>query len=618
MKIAFVCPCNGISGGLLVVYRQAHALSESGHNVHIIFSDDVFGKTVKCYPNFQLPTSYLTEVLESNEFFDVVISTWWRTFYEMFAVKARRFLYFVQSDERRFFPEQSRFIPWVEASYRAKGVGYITEARWIQKRLLEEFGTSSEYAPNGIDNSLFNAQGRDRRNEPLTLLIEGPIDQSFKRMPQTYRVADRLRKAFPGTRIILVTSQRTAEMDDWQIDEIHEKVPFEQMAQIYRTSDILLKLSSVEGFVGPPLEAMACGCVSVVTRATGFDEYLVNEMNSLLVDIDDFEGAYQAGLRLMKSSDLREKLRSAGLVTAQNMDWRTRTSRFESALHLLVSKSTDSVGREDCFNLALSHLAVLDKYGLGWERRTPGDIQIFRKTAPLKVYVLFQTIHRAREWHAQFDAELRDMDTVIWCHFEKTQLALLEEEIRFLPGTFENRFIALNDKFLKFVSADMFADRLKDVRALVSIVCDEAVLPTGYLKWGRDLFDLHPTSSVAVPFFMDERGNLRPKESDLRLGSLFRRNTVPPYSIFRPSTLKDEDFIEFGVSRHSAFWDLWMTLKVRGGLFSRYLVNGRGATVDESRGIDSLLVQSKLILRGDFLKLFFLAIRRKFFELFNS
>ncbi len=65
------------------------------------------------------------------------------------------------------------------------------------------------------------------------------------------------------------------------------KIPVESTPVIYRSCDVLLKLSKVEGMFGPPLEMFHCGGTAITYDVTGSEEYLVSGRNSLVVPMDD-------------------------------------------------------------------------------------------------------------------------------------------------------------------------------------------------------------------------------------------------------------------------------------------------------------------------------------------
>jgi len=96
------------------------------------------------------------------------------------------------------------------------------------------------------------------------------------------------------------------------------KSQFTEMKKIYSSCDILLKLSRVEGFFGPPMEMMACGGAVVVGRVTGYDEYITDGFNALVVDPLDVQAASDAVKRLIEDKALYSKLVANGKVLLLN------------------------------------------------------------------------------------------------------------------------------------------------------------------------------------------------------------------------------------------------------------------------------------------------------------
>jgi hypothetical protein len=334
-RIAFVLPVNGVSGGIFVAYVQAHALQRAGHQVTLVFDSFHPEQGFAGYPDFALKHSTLQCVCEAGQTFDVLITTWWETFYKSFAIPAAHHLYFVQSDERRFYPEDDTLHrSLVELSYRTPNIGVITEARWIESLMKNEFGLPVEYAPNGVDTALFSPAELPARDQGrFRILIEGPGSFPYKRIGDAFAAAQQIADA----EIWYVCTDGYIDAA-WKPDKVLHKVPYREMPAVYRDCDVLLKLSAVEGFFGPPLEMMACGGVSVVSAVTGHEEYIVNEQNALVVPVGDIAGAVRALQRIRTEAGLSLRLRENGLATARAMDWAARSPLFVQALEALLAR----------------------------------------------------------------------------------------------------------------------------------------------------------------------------------------------------------------------------------------------------------------------------------------
>jgi len=95
-------------------------------------------------------------------------------------------------------------------------------------------------------------------------------------------------------------------------------VPQHVLAGLYAQTDVVLKLSRVEGMFAPPLEAFHKAATCVVTPVTGHDEYVVHGENGLVVDWDDPAGTARALDLLAHDGVLLHRLRVGALATARS------------------------------------------------------------------------------------------------------------------------------------------------------------------------------------------------------------------------------------------------------------------------------------------------------------
>jgi hypothetical protein len=97
---------------------------------------------------------------------------------------------------------------------------------------------------------------------------------------------------------------------------------------------VVLKMSSVEGMFGPPLEGFHRGATCVVTPVTGHDEYVVHGWNGLVTEWDDSRGTARALDLLAADRRLLHFLRTNAVETARAWpSWNQSALFMAAALH---------------------------------------------------------------------------------------------------------------------------------------------------------------------------------------------------------------------------------------------------------------------------------------------
>ncbi|MEQ8856289.1 glycosyltransferase [Gimesia sp.] len=324
-KIVFIIPGTGISGGIAVVLHHAKKLMEQKFDVSCINLDVTFGNSINWFPEHNVPIYQLSNLDMRVDNIDVAIATGWNTVEILNQLEPKRKLYFVQSDERRFYTDEATK-KLVHQTYLTD-CEYVTMACWIQKWLKDEFGHDSEYVPNGLDqNMFFHDQEILPKEKKVRVLLEGPVDIPFKGMKEAYAAVKDL-----NCELWIISSSGKIPAE-WKYDRLFEKVDIHKMRNIYSSCDIFLKMSRVESFCYPPLEAMACGCSVVVSEVTGLEEYAIDNYNSLIVKPGDVAEAKMAVRTLIENVELRHQLIENGYKTAEEWTWSDSKRTFAKIL----------------------------------------------------------------------------------------------------------------------------------------------------------------------------------------------------------------------------------------------------------------------------------------------
>ncbi|EJL6368395.1 glycosyltransferase, partial [Vibrio cholerae] len=153
--------------------------------------------------------------------------------------------------------------------------------------------------------------------------IEGPLNVSFKNTELALEIA----KKSNADEVWLLTSTPVGAMKG--VDKLFSRVPISKVGKIYASCDILVKLSTVEGMFGPPLEAFHCGCTSITYDVTGYDEYIKHSSNALVSFTREDEEVLNFINQLCADKNMIDNLKFEALNTANDWpDWDSSSKLF--------------------------------------------------------------------------------------------------------------------------------------------------------------------------------------------------------------------------------------------------------------------------------------------------
>jgi glycosyltransferase involved in cell wall biosynthesis len=95
-------------------------------------------------------------------------------------------------------------------------------------------------------------------------------------------------------------------------------LPDRLMPSLYNALDIYVSTARIEGGPAPVLESMACGTPVVATPVGIVKDYLVDNLDALIVPKDDAEASVRAIIRLLESPTLCAQLTNTALTTIKN------------------------------------------------------------------------------------------------------------------------------------------------------------------------------------------------------------------------------------------------------------------------------------------------------------
>ena len=370
MKWAILLGSPDISGGTYVIFEHVIRAKRRGIEIYMITEHPISEHSLDWHPEAR-ELNWTTFSACQDKNFDIAFATWWRTVYELYRVKAENYAYFVQSIESKFYPEQEQALrKLVDATYMLP-LKIITEAHWIQEYLKSEYDKESYLVLNGIRKDIYYRDGEvhaSRESGRLRVLIEGPLGVPFKNVEKTIHLC----KQSNADELWLLTSSPLTSYSG--IHRVFSRIPIHDTPKVYRSCDVIVKLSYVEGMFGPPLEMFHCGGTSITYNVTGYDEYIRDDINGIVINRDDEEQVVDAINRLKHDKERLAHLKAGAFETAKGWpDWSSSSLEFEKAVFQIVQQN------DKCTQIILEKKSkfFLDFYILADKQRNMNENKVW-------------------------------------------------------------------------------------------------------------------------------------------------------------------------------------------------------------------------------------------------
>lgn len=352
-RVNFFLPSILLSGGVRVVLKYAHLLSDKGYDVKIyvpvisyMLSENsikarisqirnTLGKVYHLYlkkdfknleagdcitPVFKLKNKYIRDA-------EFAIATAWPTAYDVnrFKQNKGRKIYFVQDYE-----------VWdLEAAAKKTydmPLFKIVISKWINEKLKEQGSKTGVIVHNGLDCTKFYPDDKllKQRGKSATincLMLYHKLEK--KGVNDGVKAFEFARKEVKNLSLELFGMETPVGMEAYAF---HKSPNVEELRQLYNWADIFIFPSKNEGWGLTPVEAMACGCAVVGTNTGCMIDLGVNGKNALIVQPEDVEGLGRAIVKLAKNPKLRSEVARNGLSTARMLDWHHAAELFEKCM----------------------------------------------------------------------------------------------------------------------------------------------------------------------------------------------------------------------------------------------------------------------------------------------
>jgi len=360
MKITFLLPDAGLTGGTRVVATYADRLQKRGHEVTVvsfpmappplkqrikaILKGHIFAKRKKSASHFDglaIPHRIINRYRPLTDRdvpdADVVIATWWETAEWAMKLSASKGAkaYFLQHYEIfDYMPKERVMATWRLPLHK------ITISKWLVDTAKDIFGDDDvSLVPNSVDTKQFNAPPRQKQQQPTVGLMYSRV--YWKGCDISLKAFDLSLESVPNLRLVAFGFESpSSDLPLPPGSRFVLQPPQNQIKDFYSSCDVWLCGSWSEGFCLPLLEAMACRCPVVSTEIGGPLDFVVNGVNGYMAPVGNSEELSRRIVQVCQSSDEQWKAMSdAAYATAVRYTWDDATDRFEAALTKAIAKS---------------------------------------------------------------------------------------------------------------------------------------------------------------------------------------------------------------------------------------------------------------------------------------
>jgi GT2 family glycosyltransferase len=335
LDVTFVLPglAVGSGGGVHSIYQEVRGMRQLGiparvaiSAAHLERARAVYGDAAEVFQSYS--TEEELEDLTAGS--DVIVATHFRSASAVGRIHDRRkdFLpaYYIQDYEPFFHRGDSDDASEALLSYEALGGNLMfAKTHWLCSVIACMHRLQVVKVQPSIDHDVYHDRGRASSGQGRPLRFAAMVrPRSPRRQPlATHRLLARLKREF-GDDVEVVSFGCSGEQLEWLCGGSPEPavehrglLTREQVAETLRGADVFLDASIYQAFGRTGLEAMACGCTSILPRIGGAAEYAVDGENALLVDTTDLEATYAALAGLARNRERLAALQANAPLTAR-------------------------------------------------------------------------------------------------------------------------------------------------------------------------------------------------------------------------------------------------------------------------------------------------------------
>lgn len=314
-----------------MVTQLANGLARRGHQVQVVLLEGqpiFYPLHVPVHRVPQLTADLLPEA-------DLLMATSWGLIAPARASGKGKTVRFCTEYE----PDQVYDTATVTALYR-QPIPTLAVSEPLAEQIAQMSGSPCRVAQPGVDGKVFRPVGRRAPGGPRRIgyvYRHEALGYGYKASPDFWQVMQR---------VMAVAEVEIAVLAPDGLDLV-APIPFaqvraetdQQLADFYRSVEILVSASLSEGYSLTTLEAMACGTVTVLTDGGGIRDYAHPGQNCFMGVAGDVEMLTSLVMAALHHPEMAATFVKGGLATASQRTWERFAEQADVGLRALLTTS---------------------------------------------------------------------------------------------------------------------------------------------------------------------------------------------------------------------------------------------------------------------------------------
>jgi len=238
-------------------------------------------------------------------------------------------------EARTFFQRSYR---WVKPSLK-KSCLIVVPSGFLQK-VFAEYGHAARIIPNIIDLEKFYSTKKQKKSDQVHIVVTRNLEAIYD-VATAIRAFALIHKEHPGAKLSIAGEGHEKQALEALVEQlrISEAVTFtgrlanEQIAELYRTADIMINPSLADNMPISVLEALASEVAIVSTNVGGVPYLIEHEKTALLVEPGAHEAMAKAIFQLLDDDEKVQQMAKSGLEQVKKYSWKSVCERWTQAYH---------------------------------------------------------------------------------------------------------------------------------------------------------------------------------------------------------------------------------------------------------------------------------------------